>query len=145
LVHQESVVQPSLFHSLRYDSSVDPFFRSDDQELHALRVETYGGASWLTEFSLLAGVSTHSFGGMRQFVQTFTQNKLKDTLPQALQRCDYRNVVFYPMLKNFVSNDRFYSSIGLKEIFDLKAQAALQDLDEASLYLHSDHVGALAL
>ena len=49
-----------------------------------LRVETYGGASWLTEFSLLAGVSTHAFGGMRQFVQTFTQNKLKDTLPQAL-------------------------------------------------------------
>jgi phosphoglycerol transferase MdoB-like AlkP superfamily enzyme len=134
LVHQESVVQPSLFHSLRYDSSVDPFFRSDDQELHALRVETYGGASWLTEFSLLAGVSTHSFGGMRQFVQTFTQNKLKDTLPQALQRCDYRNVVFYPMLKNFVSNDRFYSSIGLKEIFDLKAQGAPSAQERDSFY-----------
>ena len=89
-----------------------------------LRVETYGGASWLTEFSLLAGVSTHSFGGMRQFVQTFTQNKLKDTLPQALERCGYRNVVFYPMMRNFVSNDRFYASIGLKEIFDMKSQGA---------------------
>ena len=96
LVHQESVVQPSLFRTLRYDAPIDPFFRSDDKQLHALRVETYGGASWLTEFSLLAGVSTHSFGGMRQFVQTFTQSKLKDTLPQALQRCNYRNVVFYP-------------------------------------------------
>ncbi|HJZ29744.1 MAG TPA: sulfatase-like hydrolase/transferase [Hyphomicrobiaceae bacterium] len=124
LIHQESVVQPSLFKALRYDSSIDPLFRSDDDILHALRVETYGGASWLTEFSLLAGVSTHAFGGMRQFVQTFTQNRLKDTLPQALARCGYRNVVFYPMLKNFVSNDRFYSSIGLKEIFDLKAQGA---------------------
>ena len=87
-------------------------------------METYGGASWLTEFSLLAGVSTHSFGGMRQFVQTFTQNKLKDTMPQALERCGYRNVVFYPMLRNFVSNDRFYASIGLKEIFDMKSQGA---------------------
>jgi phosphoglycerol transferase MdoB-like AlkP superfamily enzyme len=124
LIHQESVVQPSLFPTLRYDHSVDPFFRSDDDSLHQLRVETYGGASWLTEFSLLAGVSTHSFGGMRQFVQTFTQNKLKDTLPQVLERCGYRNVVFYPMLKNFVSNDRFYNSIGLREIFDLKAQGA---------------------
>ncbi len=28
------------------------------------------------------------------------------------------------MLKNFVSNDRFYNSIGLREIFDLKAQKA---------------------
>jgi len=124
LIHQESVVQPSLFPALRYDHTVDPFFRSVDQTVHKLRVETYGGASWLTEFSLLAGVSTHSFGGMRQFVQTFTQNKLKDTLPQVLERCGYRNVVFYPMLKNFVSNDRFYSSIGLREIFDLKAQGA---------------------
>ena len=124
LIHQELVVQPSLFPTLRYDHSVDPFFRSDDDQLYKLRVETYGGASWLTEFSLLAGVSTHSFGGMRQFVQTFTQNKLKDTLPQALERCGYRNVVFYPMMRNFVSNDRFYASIGLKEIFDMQSQGA---------------------
>jgi phosphoglycerol transferase MdoB-like AlkP superfamily enzyme len=124
MIHQESVVQPSLFPSLSYDRSIDPFFRSSDGALHELRVETYGGASWLTEFSLLAGVSTHSFGGMRQFVQTFMQGKLKDTLPQALARCGYRNVLFYPMLRNFVSNDRFYQSIGLKEIFDLKAQGA---------------------
>src|SRR5512145_921277 len=118
LIHQESVVQPSLFAGLSYDDTVDPFFLSADKTLHRLRVETYGGASWLTEFSLLAGVSTHSFGSMRQFVQTFMQNKLKDTLPQALERCGYRNVVFYPMLRNFVSNDRFYNSIGLREIFD---------------------------
>ena len=31
LIHQESVVQPSLFASLRYDQSLDPFFRSDDR------------------------------------------------------------------------------------------------------------------
>ncbi len=124
LIHEESVVQPSLFPTLQYDRSVDPFFISDDGRLHRLRVETYGGASWLTEFSLLAGVSTHSFGGMRQFVQTFTQQRLHDTLPQVLERCGYRNVVFYPMLRNFVSNDRFYASIGLKEIFDMRAQGA---------------------
>jgi phosphoglycerol transferase MdoB-like AlkP superfamily enzyme len=124
LIHQESVVQPSLFPTLQYDRSVDPFFISDDKKLHRLRVETYGGASWLTEFSLLAGVSTHAFGGMRQFVQTFMQNKLQDTVPQVLARCGYRNVVFYPMLRNFVSNDRFYASIGLKQIFDMRSQGA---------------------
>jgi phosphoglycerol transferase MdoB-like AlkP superfamily enzyme len=140
LIHQESVVQPSLFPTLRYDHSVDPFFRSSDQQLYRLRVETYGGASWLTEFSLLAGVSTHSFGGMRQFVQTFTQNKLKDTLPQALARCGYRNVVFYPMMRNFVSNDRFYASIGLKEIFDMQAQGAKTAQERDRFY----YVNALA-
>ena len=137
LIHQESVVQPSLFAGLSYDDTVDPFFRSADQTLHRLRVETYGGASWLTEFSLLAGVSTHSFGSMRQFVQTFMQKKLKDTLPQALERCDYRNVVFYPLLKNFVSNDRFYNSIGLREVFDSAAQEVKSAQERDRVYYNN--------
>ncbi len=124
LVHQESVVPPAIFPTLSYDRSVDGMFKSFDGELHKMRVETYGGASWLTEFSLLTGVSTQAFGGMRQFVQTFLVNRLADTLPQRLEQCGYRNVVFYPMLRNFVSNDKFYASVGLKEIFDLKAQKA---------------------
>jgi phosphoglycerol transferase MdoB-like AlkP superfamily enzyme len=134
LIHEESVVQPSLFASLQYDHAVDPFFHSYDDRTHQLRVETYGGASWLTEFSILAGVSTHAFGGMRQFVQTFTQNKLKETLPQVFERCGYRNVVFYPLLRNFVSNDRFYNSIGLKEIVDMQAQGAKSTQERDRFY-----------
>ncbi len=124
LIHQESVVPPSLFPGLAYDRAVDPFFQSHDGNIHKLRVETYGGASWLTEFSVLAGVSTHSFGTMRQFVQAFMEGKVRETIPQVLAGCGYRNVLFYPMMKNFVSNARFYESIGLKEIFDMKDQKA---------------------
>ena len=134
LIHEESVVQPALFPTLHYDHAVDPFFHSYDDQTHRLRVETYGGASWLTEFSILAGVSTHAFGGMRQFVQSFTQNKLKETLPQVFERCGYRNVVFYPLLRNFVSNDRFYSSIGLKEIIDMRAQGAKSTQERDHFY-----------
>ena len=64
--------------------AVDRLFRSGDGELHKMRVETYGGASWLTEFSLLAGVSTYSFGGMRPFVQSLMAGKVRDTLPERL-------------------------------------------------------------
>lgn len=124
LIHQESVVPPSILPGIAYDRSVDRFFQSHDGRLHLMRVETYGGASWLTEYSLLAGTSTYSFGGMRPFVQMLMRGKVSDTLPEALARCGYRNVIFYPMLRNFVSNDKFYQSIGLKEIFDLKDQGA---------------------
>ena len=124
LIHQESVVPPSFFPSLKYDTSLDPFFKSFDGKLHKLRVETYGGASWLTEFSVLAGVSTYSFGGMRTFVQSLMQGKVHDTLPQSLARCGYRNSVFYPVPKDFVSNGRFYQAAGMSEIFDFKAQGA---------------------
>ena len=124
LIHQESVVPPSQFPEVKYDTSIDPFFKSYDGKLHKLRVETYGGASWLTEFSVLAGVSTYSFGGMRTFVQSLMQGKIHDTLPQALTRCGYHNSVFYPVPKDFVSNGRFYAAVGMPEIFDFKAQGA---------------------
>lgn len=124
LIHQESVVPPSHFPQLGYDKSVDSFFNSFDGRLHKLRVETYGGASWLTEFSVLAGVSTYSFGGMRTFVQSLMQGRIHDTLPQALTRCGYRNTVFYPVPKDFVGNGRFYAAVGMPEILDFKGQRA---------------------
>ena len=82
LIHEESLTPPSVFPGLQYDHSVDPFFRSDDGRLHSLRVETYGGASWLTQFSVLAGVSSRSFGSMSNFVQPFMRGRLRETVPQ---------------------------------------------------------------
>lgn len=124
LIHQESVVPPSFFPQISYDGSLDPLFRSGDGSLRKLRVETYGGASWLTEFSVLSGVSTYSFGGMRTFVQSMMQGKVHDTVPQTLKRCGYDNVLFYPVPKHFVSSGKFYASIGLEEIHDFKGQKA---------------------
>jgi hypothetical protein len=124
LIHEESVVPPGYFPTLAYDHRVDRLFASHDGKTHPLRVETYGGASWLTEFAVLTGLSTHSFGGMQQFVQPLMAGKLRDTLPETLARCGYRNVVFYPLMRNFVSNAKFYASVGIKEMFDAKDQGA---------------------
>ena len=134
LIHEESVVPPGYFPALRYDHRVDPFFASQDGKVHRMRVETYGGASWITEFAVMTGVSTRSFGGMRQFVQSLMAGKVHDTLPETLTRCGYRNVVFYPLERNFVSYDRFYSSIGLKEVFDSKDQGAPSDNERDRFY-----------
>jgi phosphoglycerol transferase MdoB-like AlkP superfamily enzyme len=124
LIHEESIVPPEYFPQVSYDKSVDKLFRSGDGKLHKMRVETYGGASWLTEFSILTGVSTYSFGGMRPFVQHLMAGKVRDTLPERLKTCGYRNVVFYPLGRNFVSNAKFYTAVGMPEIFDMKDQGA---------------------
>lgn len=137
LIHQESVVPPSNFPQLGYDKSIDSFFKSFDGRLHKLRVETYGGASWLTEFSVLAGVSTYSFGGMRTFVQSLMQGRIHDTLPQALTRCGYRNTVFYPVPKDFVGNGRFYAAVGMPEILDYKAQGAKRYNERDKFYYNN--------
>ncbi|RUP07728.1 sulfatase-like hydrolase/transferase [Hyphomicrobium sp.] len=137
LIHQESAFPPSYFSEISYDHRLDPFFKSFDGRLHKLRVETYGGASWLTEFSVLAGVSSYSFGGMRTFVQSLMQGKIHDAVPQVLARCGYHNSVFYPVPKAFVSNDRFYTSVGMPEIFDYRAQGAKR-FDERDRFYYAN-------
>jgi phosphoglycerol transferase MdoB-like AlkP superfamily enzyme len=124
LIHQESLVPPSLFPRLQYDHALDRFFLSDDGRLHRLRVETYGGGSWVTEFALLTGISTKAFGDMRMFVQVLMEGRLKETLPQSLANCGYRTLMLFPMRNGFVSLDRFYRSIGFSEILDQRAQGA---------------------
>ena len=122
LIHQESVVPPSHFPSLSYDRGVDPFFHSHDGKLHKLRVETFGGASWLTEFSVLTGLSAFSLGNLRQFAQTIMAGKVRETLPQALSRCGYRNVAFHPMLRIYLSIGNFLEAVGVHQVFDSKAR-----------------------
>jgi hypothetical protein len=124
LIHQESVVPPSLFPSLGYDPSLDALFRSIDGRQRTLRVETYGGASWLTEFSVLTGLSARSFGGMRQLVQPVMAGKVRDTLPDALARCGYRNVLLYPMLRSYTGAGRFFPAVGIPEVLDARDQKA---------------------
>ena len=124
LIHQELVVPPAYFPALDYDRSIDRLFQSSDGTTRKLRVETFGGASWLSEFSLLTGLSSRSFGGMQQFVQPFMAGKIVDTLPLALARCGYRNVMIYPMLRAFLNSGKFFSRAGFKEIRDARDQGA---------------------
>jgi phosphoglycerol transferase MdoB-like AlkP superfamily enzyme len=124
LVHHESAVQPSLFPTLQYDHRLDDFFRSDDGRFYKLRTETYGGASVLTEFSVMTGLSTYSFGGMRLFVQRLMTGKITETLPNVLGKCGYRNVMFYPMLRSFTGAERFFKSVGMTDLRDAEDQGA---------------------
>ncbi len=148
LIHEESVFPPEIFPKLAYDKRLDAMFRSFDGRTRHMRVETYGGASWLTEFSVMTGLSSRSFGGIRNFLQTYMVGRLSDTLPQALSHCGYRNVLFYPMLKTFISSASFYTSIGIKEIFDARDQQSNTPFERDRFYFGNalknleDHVAA---
>lgn len=134
VIHQESGFPPSFFKSIKYNQDLDPYFKSFDGKLHKLRVETYGGASWLTEFSLLSGVSTYSFGKARTFIQALMRGRLKTSVPQYFQHCGYRTAAFYPMLSTFVAAGPFYKSIGFQDFFDSKAQDAKSYKERDAFY-----------
>jgi hypothetical protein len=134
LIHEESVVPPGFFPGLAYDRGLDSFFQSADGVLRKLRVETFGGASWLSEFSVLAGLSSRSFHGMQQFVQPFTTGRLADALPRTLARCGYRTVMFTPMLNNFLNSGKFFRAAGIAEIRDAKDQHATRANERDRFY-----------
>lgn len=134
LIHHESAVQPSLFPTLQYDHRLDDFFRSDDGRFYKLRTETYGGASVLTEFSVMTGLSTYSFGGMRLFVQRLMTGKITETLPNVLGKCGYRNVMFYPMMRSFTGAERFFKSVGITDLRDASDQGATRENERDRFY-----------
>jgi len=143
LIHHESAVQPSLFPTLQYDRQLDDFFRSDDGHTYRLRVETYGGASVLTEFSVMTGLSSYSFGAMRLFVQRLMTGKITETLPNILKKCGYRNVMFYPMLRSFTGAEHFFRSVGLSDLRDARDQGAKR-ADERDRFYYDNALAEMA-
>jgi hypothetical protein len=134
LIHQESLVPPGLFAGLSYDHGLDSFFVGDDQILHRLGVETYGGGSWLSDFSLFNGISTRPFGEMRSFLHVFMRNKLKETLPQIFTACGYRSVLFFPLGENFIALGKFFRAIGFETILDQAGQNAPSSRERDRFY-----------
>jgi hypothetical protein len=134
LIHQESVFPPHYFPQIRYDRDIDPLFQSFDGSIRKLRVETYGGASWLTEFSVLTGMSALSLGGLHQFAQTIMARKTRETLPQALRRCGYRNVAVHPMLRVYLAIGSFFEAVGFDKTLDAKDQGATERIERDRVY-----------
>lgn len=134
LIHQESVTPPGDLRGLEYDRSLDDFFRSHDGHIHAMRVETYGGASWLTEFSILTGAASRFFGSIRHFAQIYMAGRVDDALPASLARCGYTNMMFYPYLKGFFGSARFFETAGLKQIYDARDQKAANAMEPDRFY-----------
>ncbi len=134
LIHQESVTPPGPLKGLEYDRALDGFFRSHDGSSRGMRVETYGGASWLTEFSVLTGAASRFFGSIRNFVQIYMAGRIDDALPNVLARCGYSNIMFYPFLKGFFGSARFFETSGLKQIYDARAQKATSSMEPDAFY-----------
>ncbi len=138
MIHQESVGPPFFFPEVTYDPGFVPLFNSFDGKLHKMNVETFAGASWITESAILMGLSSKFFGGMKDFIQFYMADRVKDAMPQVLEKCGYRNVMFYPYNFGVFGNRKFFESIGIREVFDKKAMGAQYDWDRDRFYY--DHM-----
>ena len=101
----------------------------------ALRVETFGGGTWLTDFSVLTGLPTRSFGHMRNFVAQFMTGRIRHSLPQYLKACGYETVMVYPTNADFAGVKRLYTAIGFDRVIDSRIHRAANGRQRDAFYL----------
>jgi hypothetical protein len=121
LVLSESQADPGLFPGLKLPTDFRNLFASGDGTVRPLTVETYGGGTWVTNFSVLTGLSSTDFGWQSSYVTEVMEGRIRGALPELLAACGYRTVTVMPMLYRFVNEGAFLRSIGFQEIYDAEA------------------------
>ena len=132
----ESVMPPGVYSEINFPEEAKPFFQSFDGRIHKMRVETFGGGTWLTDFSTLTGLSTQMFGNMRNFAAQLTTGRLRHSLPQYLKACGYDTTIIYPSLAEFAGSAKFYRSIGFDRVIDRQAHKAPDERQRDAFYLN---------
>ncbi|GAC1632740.1 MAG: LTA synthase family protein [Nevskia sp.] len=85
-----------------------------------LRTHTFGGKTWLSEFSVLTGLVPDDFGARRNLAFTTMGPKTQSNLFRLLKANGYRTVVLMPTFKRFYGAGRTYDGMGVDEVLTLR-------------------------
>ena len=117
VIQHESIFDPRIY-GLPIEPSVEAFL-SPKNALHGtLNIDIFGGGSWQSEFSLLTGLSSASFGSSAYYLFKQGAGRFHNSLPHALAALGYRTMLASSCRRSFLDYDQFYRSIGIsKRIF----------------------------
>jgi hypothetical protein len=93
-------------------------FQSFDGRTRSLLVESTGGPTWYTEYNVLTGLSSRSYGRLQYYVTRVAAGRVARGLPQALRRCGYSTFTLYPAYNAFLSARRFQTGVGVQRLID---------------------------
>jgi phosphoglycerol transferase MdoB-like AlkP superfamily enzyme len=114
VIQHESTFDPRLF-GLPVEPLVEAFLSPQDGCHGRLNVDIFGGGSWQSEFSLLTGLSSASFGSNAYFLFKRGAGRFHNSLPAALTALGYRTMLTSSCRRGFLNYDQFYRSIGISE------------------------------
>ncbi len=99
-----------------------PMFNVDDDTRGAgpLRVHTFGGRTWLSEFSMLTGLVPDDFGGRRNLVFNTVAPRTTSNLVRLMKANGYRAIVLMPTFKRFYGAGKVYEKMGFDEVLTLR-------------------------
>src|SRR3954471_8752202 len=121
MVHDEGSFDLRAAQSVRVPQGYGEHFRSFDGKARKLLVEGAGGPSWYTEYNVLSGLSSRSYGRFQFFVTRIAAGRVERGLPRALQRCGYRTHAIYPANGGFLGAGSYYKGVGIEDFVDGKA------------------------
>ena len=114
IIQHESIFDPRVF-GLPIEPIVEGFL-SPENGLHGiLNVDIFGGGSWQSEFSLLTGLSSASFGSNAYYLFKQGAGRFHNSLPHSLAALGYKTMLTSSCRRSFLNYDEFYRSIGINE------------------------------
>jgi hypothetical protein len=120
LVHDESSYDIRSAPGIKVPPGYGSHFLSYDGKARKFLAEGNGGPSWYTEYNVLAGLSSRSFGRFSYFVTRIAAGRVNRGLPLALSRCGYDTVSLYPAYGAFMSARAFQQTTGVQHFHDAK-------------------------
>jgi hypothetical protein len=114
IIQHESIFDPRVF-GLPVESIVEAFLSPKKGLYGSLNVDIFGGGSWQSEFSLLTGLSSASFGSNAYFLFKRGVGKFHNSLPKTLTALGYRTMLTSSCRRSFLNYEEFYRSIGINE------------------------------
>jgi phosphoglycerol transferase MdoB-like AlkP superfamily enzyme len=118
MVHDESSFDIRAVKGVRVPDGYGEHFQSFDGRARTLLVEGAGGPSWYTEYNVLSGLSSRSFGRFQFFVTRIAGGRVARGLPHALRRCGYRTFSIYPAFGGFLGTRSYYTGAGVEHFLD---------------------------
>lgn len=114
VIQHESVFDPRLY-DLPVDERIAEFLTPEGALTGRLHVDIYGGGSWQTEFSLLTGLSSASFGPDAYFLFKKGVGRFRHSLPGELAGLGYQTMLATSCRREFMNYDAFYAGLGVEE------------------------------
>jgi phosphoglycerol transferase MdoB-like AlkP superfamily enzyme len=136
MIHDESSFDIRAADGVKVPAGYGAHFKSFDGRERTFLAESNGGPSWYTEYNVLAGLSSRSFGRFSYFVTRLASGHVDRGLPLALRRCGYQTLSLYPALGAFMSARSFQATTGIEHFYDAHDLGA-KDIEPDSFFYDS--------
>jgi hypothetical protein len=134
MVHDESSFDIRTADGIKVPPGYGNHFKSFDGKERKFLAESNGGPSWFTEYNVLAGLSSRSFGRFAYFVTRIASGRVERGLPLALRRCGYSTLSLYPAYGAFMSARSFQTTTGIQRFLDARDLGARDVEPDAFFY-----------